>query len=176
MDPSLTLALRGIFVALHILFVVFWLMGFAASFVFRKLLTSDSSQQQAMALRMAQFRINNFGGAVGGPGVLVTGLILLGLVQWGFLGFGPTPLWLFIKQLGYVISLVLFMGIINPNAKKIRTAMDSAADSGNIAELQSLMPRMMQVGTVINIIIIVNVFLAAWGARGGLNSIINWFG
>lgn len=170
MDANLTQALRVIFVVLHILAALFWLTGFFFSFAFRGLLNSSSERAQTLALRIAQDRIYGMSGAIGGNGILLTGLALLAVDSYGLLSlFGAyTPTWLFIKQVVYIVALVLVFAVIRPAGAKYTVALADAAKGGDIAQVQALAPRLEQYANLSHSLVIVNIVLAVWGTRGGL--------
>lgn len=170
MDPSLSQALRVILVVLHIVSAFAWLGGLLYTMFVGRLLRSSSDKAQILALRLAQDRIYSMGGAMGGNGVLLTGLALLAVDGYGLFGLfgGYTPTWLFIKQVVMVIALVLVFAVIRPAGAKYSTALAAAARDGDITQVQALAPRLEQLANISHALVIVNIILAVWGTRGGL--------
>ncbi|MFN8530426.1 MAG: hypothetical protein U0670_17630 [Anaerolineae bacterium] len=163
MDPYLQIALRDIFLILHILSVVMWLGGFVASFALRGLLRSSSELQQQITLKLALLRIGGIGGAIGGMGILITGFGLIGVDRFGFLGLmGTTPTWLFIKQIVYIIAFVLAMALINPQSRKVGAALAAAVRSGDLSEVRALEPRLTMLTMISNLLVVINIILAVW--------------
>ncbi|MDX2162980.1 MAG: hypothetical protein SF162_16815 [bacterium] len=163
MDPYLSQALRVIFLVLHILSAVAWLSGLFADLVFNRLIRSNNERANVIALRMAQNRLGGFAGQLGGIGILITGFGLIGVAGYGFLGLiNPTPSWLVVKQVVYLLAFVLALALIQPASRRLGGALAEAARGGDVAAAQALAVPLERYALFSHLLVIVNIVFAVW--------------
>ncbi len=159
------MVLRTILLALHIISAGVWFSQFPLHFILngiQKRLAGTPGEQTAT---MVKGQLLGGLGQIGGLGILVTGLGLIILEGYGFLGIGgATPAWLFIKQIIYVIALVLVFVVIQPAGKRAAAAMQQAAQTGGplSPEARAASARAEQLSLLLNLLVFVNIILAVW--------------
>ena len=102
---------------------------------------------------MAQGQLLALLGQLGGVGVLITGIGLISIDGYALFGIGGfTPTWLFIKQVIYVIAIVIVGAVITRGMREMMTA----GGSGEIP------PRVQMASYLVNALVLVNIVLAVW--------------
>src|SRR5687768_17092052 len=117
MDTGTFLALRVIFLVPHIIFAGMATTQVPVTLVLRRMIRDAEGKPNEITLMGTFGQVVGFLGQVGGIGLLLTGLALLGVDRLGLLGlFGPTPTWLFAKQVIFIIIIVLIVTVLVPRA------------------------------------------------------------
>ena len=154
---------RNVLLILHIIAAGCWIAGVPVTFAINRV-AKRLQGPAAGAVGAIRGEISGFLGQVGGIGILITGLGLIGVDRYGFLGIGgATPTWLVIKQIIYIVLLVLGIGVLAPMGVRIQKQMAAARDGGAPpADLQQMMRRMTTLGYVSNLLVFINICLAVW--------------
>jgi hypothetical protein len=159
------MALRNIFLALHIISAGIWIAQLPLEVFFRRMVKQAEGTSSELTLRMTWLRLLGNMGQIGGMGVLLTGLGLIAVNGYGFLGIGAfTPAWLFIKQVVYLILLVMVFTLIRKGSEQMEAAMTLAQTSnGKVTpELRSMTERFSRIALAHNLLVLVNILLAVW--------------
>ena len=157
--------LRTILLTFHIISAGIWISQFPLSLLLNQVTKRMAGTPGERAITMARGQLLGGLGQYGGMGILITGLGLILLEGLGFLGIGgPTPAWLMIKQVIYVIALILVFAVIQPAGKRAALAMQQAAQSGGPVseEARAAARRAEQVSHLLNLLVLVNIILAVW--------------
>ena len=113
---------------------------------------------------MAQIRVAGLAGMIAGNGILLTGLGLLATDHLGFMGIGGsiTPLWLFIKQIVYIILLIIVFVGINPIAGGLQKQLAVATDGNKLAtpEIRTQFNRLRMIIYAHDAFVLLNIILA----------------
>jgi uncharacterized membrane protein len=83
----------------------------------------------------------------------------------GFLNIGGlTPNWLLVKQIIYLVTLLIFIVGVVPATRRLRPLMVAAAQnaSGITPEIQQLSSQMLLLSRITNLLVLVNIVLAVW--------------
>ena len=158
------LNLRTILLVIHIICAGLWVAQFVITFVFERLIHVNQGKPAELTLMAAQIRLGSTAGMIAGNGILLTGLALIATEHHGFLGIGGsiTPLWLFIKQIVYIILLLIVFVGINPMAARLNQQIASAADGNTLAtsEMRLQLNRIRMVIYAHDAFVLLNIILA----------------
>jgi hypothetical protein len=157
--------IRIILLALHIVAAGFWISQFIAERATRVRLKDERGRPNSIALMMQRGRVIGMLGSIGGPLILLTGLGLLAVNGYAFLGIGGyTPPWLFAKQVIALAALAIVFVWIQPRDKRLTAAFEAAAtgDSHVTPEMLALEKQMVQISHVNHLIVLINIVLAVW--------------
>lgn len=126
---------RTVLLIIHIICAGLWIAQFVITLVFERLIHTNEGKPAELTLMNAQIRVSSTAGMIAGNGILLTGLALLATDHLGFLGIGGsvTPVWLFVKQIVYIILLVIVFVGINPIAIRLQKEITAATDAGTVA-------------------------------------------
>jgi hypothetical protein len=161
--------LRTLLLILHIMFAAMVFAQIPIEFILRRVRARQKGTPAELGTLLLHGQLNQSLGSIGGIGLLLTGLGLGFIRGEGFLGIGGvTPLWLLIKQVNYIIILVLLMALLQPTAKRIYPAFAQAVQSAGTVtpEVQALFSRLQTVSLLINALVVVNIILAVWKPNG----------
>ncbi len=154
---------RTIFLFLHIIAAGLWITQFVVMVVFDRLIRANADKPPGVTLMMAEVRLLNTLGLLGGPGILLTGLGLLATDRLGFLGIaGITPPWLMIKQILYIILLIIVFALMMPMARRLESQLKAATASSVLItpEMSALHRRLVMISYLQDALVLVNIFLA----------------
>jgi len=154
---------RTIFLFLHIIAAGIWIAQIVVALVFNRLIRANADKPAGVTLMMAEVRLLGVLGSVGGPGILLTGLGLLATDRLGFLGIGGiTPPWLMIKQIVYIILLVIVFAVIMPTARRLHTQFEATLGSSALItlEMSALHRRLVMISYLHDALVIFNIFMA----------------
>ncbi len=158
------LDIRVILLVIHIICAGLWIAQFVTTFVFERLIHVNEGKPSELTLMMAQIRVGSTAGMIAGNGILLTGLGLLATDHLGFLGIGDsiTPLWLFIKQIVYIILLVIVFVGINPIAARLQKQIAVAAEGNTAAtpEMRAALNRLRMIIYAHDAFVLLNIILA----------------
>ena len=117
---------------IHIVAVGLWISQEGVKFFLGRMIQGAAGKPQELTLMNVDLGVASFLGGMAGPIVLLTGLGLTWVDGYGILGIGGgfTPTWLMIKQIVYLILLVLVFALITPRAKQYQQAAAAAGSSG----------------------------------------------
>ena len=147
---------KVILLALHIIFAGLLISQFFVDVVMSRSARKMKGQPGGQLLGMAQGQLLALMGQIGGIGVLLTGIGLISIDGYALFGInGFTPTWLFIKQVIYVIAIVIVAVFITRGTREMR----AAAAAGNTAELP---PRVQMASYLVNVLVLINIVLAVW--------------
>ncbi len=154
---------RNILLILHIISAGVWISGLVVSFITNRALKSAAGPAVG-AINMFSGEVRGMMGQIGAIGILITGLGLIGVDKYGFLGLGGvTPTWLVIKQIIFIILLVVGGGIMTPLSIRLRKQMAAARAGGAPpADVQEIMARLTMIGYGVNLLVFINICLAVW--------------
>src|SRR6185312_12050170 len=101
---------------------------------------------------------------------LVTGGAIAGIGHWGWFDFGNHPT-VAIKQCVYLLLLILGGAVMMPLSKKAKKMLGeemSGSYSGTTAspDLRALVERIGGIGTVMGILVLINIILGVWTNKG----------
>ncbi|MCC6615572.1 MAG: hypothetical protein IT320_19015 [Anaerolineae bacterium] len=158
--------LRIILLVIHIVAVGLWIGQEGVTFALGRLIQGAAGKPQELTLMSAQLAAASFMGGMAGPIVLLTGLGLIWVDGYGLLGIGGrfTPTWLMLKQIVYIILLVIVFGLITPRAKQYQQAAAAAGASGGTVtpEVRALWTQARTIGLIHSALVLLNVILAVW--------------
>jgi hypothetical protein len=159
------MSIRDILLALHIISAGVWIAQLAAEFAFRSVMRGSQGKPIELPLLMARVRVVNFMGQAGGIGILLTGFALLWTDNLSFLGIGGfTPTWLLIKQIVYLVAmLIAFLFIVPTQRKLVPQFIEAARGTPTVTpEIRRLSEQMTNASRLINLLVLVNIVLAVW--------------
>ncbi len=154
---------RNLLLVLHIISAGIWIASFPIGLILDRM--GKKAQGPAAGIYGAlRGEMSGRLGQIGGIGILITGLGLIGIDKYGFLGIGcQTPTWLVIKQAIYVILFIIGVGVLGPIGIRIEKAMSAARAGGAPpADVQALIARVKQLGYLTNLLVLINIGLAVW--------------
>lgn len=157
--------IRYILLALHIISAGIWIAQLAAEVGFIAVMRGSQGKPIELPLLMAQGRVLSFMGQVGGIGILLTGFGLLWTNGLSFLGIGGfTPTWLLIKQIVYLVAmLIVFLALVPQQRKLIPKIIEAARGTPKVTpEIRQMNTRLTWISRFINLLVLVNIFLAVW--------------
>jgi hypothetical protein len=158
--------LRIILLVIHIIAAGLWISGTAAEFILGRIIKANQGKPGELPLMSATVQYLGVAGGIAGPVILLSGLGLTWVDGLGVLGLGGsvTPLWLFIKQIVYIILLVIVMAGITPVATRLRKqfAEATSGEASVTPEIRSLYGRLRLYANVHNLFVLVNIVLAVW--------------
>jgi len=144
---------KAILLSLHIISAGLLISQFFVDFAMSRYISRAKGQPGGQLLGMAQGQLLALLGQLGGVGVLITGIGLISIDGYAFFGIGGfTPTWLFIKQVLYVISIVIVGAVITRGMREMR----AAGSSGEIPQ------RVQMASYLVNVLVLVNIVLAVW--------------
>ena len=105
-------------------------------------------------------------GNIGGIGILITGPALAGIHGLPWFPFGTLP-WLAIKQLVFLVVLLITFAIYVPQSKKIGRKIGEEMGGANpsrgaSSELRTMFDRIVTVGMVVQMLVLLNIILGEW--------------
>lgn len=162
--PSITIT--HILLVFHIIAAGVLITQFPVGIVLGRLVKSRAGTPDELTYTLVQGRLMAAMGAIGGMGILITGLLLTFIDGFGVLNIGgTTPGWLVMKQIAYIVSLILVYGLVQPMAKKIYPEFaKAAAGAGTVTpEVRAQLSRLTMISMVVNLLVFVNIVLAVWG-------------
>ena len=157
--------LRIILLSLHLIAVGVWVASEVAMIALQQMQRTNAGKPAELTLMAANLRVTGFMGSLAGPIVLLTGLGLMVITGYGIFGIGaPTPLWLFIKQIIYVVLLVIVFVFIRPVASDLEADFAEArANNGLVSDqIKALARRVYSLGHIHTALVIINLVLAVW--------------
>ncbi|MBI1279590.1 MAG: hypothetical protein GC179_15795 [Anaerolineaceae bacterium] len=158
------LNIRTILLVIHIICAGLWIAQFVTTIVFERLIHANSGKPAELTLMLAQIRVSSTAGMIAGNGILLTGLALIATEHLGFLGIGGsvTPLWLFVKQIVYIILLIIVFVGINPTASRLQKEISAAADGGTLAtaEMRLQLNRLRMIIYAHDAFVLLNIVMA----------------
>jgi hypothetical protein len=156
---------RTIFLIIHVVCAGIWLSQFVVGVALERMANRAKGTAGESWTRLAQGNASSLMGQIGGIGILISGLALAGISQYGILGlFGNTPTWLFIKQVVYIVAMAITGALIIRRTPLIIPPILQAAAKGEApsaasnAELQ----RVFTVSHVVNLLVLINIVLGFW--------------
>jgi hypothetical protein len=156
---------RVVLLALHIISAGLWIAQFPAELGFNLARRTAQGTPGELPMLIAEMRVLGFLGQIGGPGILLTGLGLIGVERLGFINIGGiTPNWLLVKQIIYLVALLIFIVGVVPATRRLRPLLMAAAQnaSGITPEIRQLSERMLLISRFTNLLVLVNIVLAVW--------------
>lgn len=157
--------LRNVLLVIHIIAAGFWIAQLPVEMYFRRQQREAKGTADELQSLLTQINVQGVLGQFGGMGILLSGLGLIAVEGLGFLGIGaPTPTWLVIKQVIYIILLVTVFALIRPQSERILAALRQAAQGsdGVTAEISDLAARFGMISTLHSVLVLVNIVLAVW--------------
>lgn len=157
------LSIHTSLLVIHIICAGLWVAQFVTTLVFERLIRANEGQPAELTLMMAQIRVSSTAGQLAGNGILLTGLGLLATSHYGLLGIGGsiTPMWLFIKQIVYIILLVMVFAGINPLATRLLQQITAAAGQPlATSEMRGMLSRLRYIVYIHDAFVLANIILA----------------
>jgi hypothetical protein len=147
---------KVILLTLHIISAGAWISQFFVEVAIGRLARKVKGQPGAHLLAIAEGRAASMLGQIGGIGILITGFGLLGVDSYSFLGLtGYTPLWLMIKQVIYIIAMVIVFGVIIRGTRRFSAAVAAG-------EQPEIPVNVVMASRLVNVLVLVNIVLAVW--------------
>jgi len=159
------ITIRHILLVLHIIAAGVWIAQVAAEIGFTAVMRGSQGKPIELPLMMAQGRVVSFMGQVGGIGILLTGFALLWADGLAFLNIGGfTPTWLLIKQIVYLLAMLIAFAILMPMQRRlVPQFIEAARGTPTVTpEIRRLNTQLRNVSRLINLLVLVNIFLAVW--------------
>lgn len=156
---------RFILLTLHIVAAGLWISQFIAERATRVTLKDGQERPNPISMMMQRGRVIGMLGSVGGPVILLTGLGLLAVNGYAFLGIGGyTPLWLFAKQVIALGALAIVFIWLQPMDKRLSAEFEVAAKGNNqvTPEMLAIDKRMAQISHINSLLVLINIVLAVW--------------
>jgi hypothetical protein len=160
------MSLRIILLVIHIIAAGLWISGAAAEFFLGRMIKANRGKPTELTLMSATVQYLGVAGSLAGITVLLTGLGLTWVDGLGILGIGGsvTPTWLFIKQVIYIILLVIVFAGLQPVAVRLSKQFAQAASGSQTVtpETYAIYDRFRMIATLHNLLVLVNIILAVW--------------
>ncbi len=158
------IALRVIFLVIHIISAGLWISEEFASVIIARLMRSQRGKPSELAFGRVNLALNSTFGPIAGMGILITGLGLTAVDGYSILGIGGyTPTWLFVKQLVYIGLMVFVTVYLQPTGKRLKESFESATEGGIASdETRALAHRIWMLGRIHTLLVLVNIILAVW--------------
>lgn len=160
------ITITHILLVFHIIAAGVWIAQFPAEMILNRLIKRNEGNREELTYTLLYGQLMSGMGSIGGMGILFTGLGLAGIDRYGVFNIGGvTPDWLLIKQIVFVVAMVMVFALVQPMAKKIFPEFAKAAAGGGTvtSEVRAQFSRLKQVSMVINLLVFVNIVLAVWG-------------
>ncbi|MCA0454510.1 MAG: hypothetical protein LCI00_11090 [Chloroflexi bacterium] len=155
---------RTILLVIHIICAGLWIAQFFTTFIFERLIRTHEGKPAELTLMLAQIKVSSIAGMIAGNGILLSGLGLLAVSHLGLLGIGGTitPPWLFIKQIIYIILLLIVFVGINPIAIRLQNQITAAANGAAAAtpEMRADLNRLRMIVYAHDAFVLINIILA----------------
>jgi hypothetical protein len=160
--------LRTLFLIIHVMAAGMVFAQIPIEIILRRIRARQAGTPAELGTLLLQGQLNASLGAIGGMGLLISGLALSFISPLGVLGIGgSTPAWLVIKQINYLIILVVLMALLQPLAKRIMPAFAQAAQSASTVtdDVRAQYSRLQLYSLIINALVVVNIVLGLWQPR-----------
>lgn len=156
--------LRIILLIIHIVAAGLWISEEVIGRVLKRLMDKSKDQPAELTLANAAMTLFSTFGPLASMGILLTGIGMTLSNGWVLLGIGGfTPSWLLVKQIVYILLIVLVMGWIQPTSKRIAKAFGEATTGGVVTdEARAHMSRLWTLGSIHTLLVLVNIILAVW--------------
>jgi hypothetical protein len=146
---------RVIFLVIHIISAGLWIAQFPVSLLLDQV-RKNISAEALPAFRMTQGRVLSGLGQLGGMGIILSGFGLIWADGWGLFNLtAPTPAWLVIKQIFYVVAMGIVGALVVPGQRKMMQATTQA-------DADAAVNRAILASHIVNLIVLVNIVLAVW--------------
>lgn len=158
----------NIFLFLHIFFAGMVLSLFPFSiFMKKKVARSKGTPVELYNIQM-EFAVGRFMGMIGGIGLLIAGGAMTGIGKMPWFAFGNEQyLWLAIKQVVYVVVLIVNFGFMMPVGKKamplIAQEMSKGGAGGATDEIRALAAKAGMFGAIMGLLGLTNAILGVFG-------------
>lgn len=155
--------LIGILKIVHIISAGLWLSLLVYGIVSRGRIAAAKGTASEKSLILNWISSLNLIGIIGSLGVLLTGLYLTIVMDYGFFKFASGGNhWLYTKQFIMVIILILVGAVMIPTAKKIKSELVPGlkSDQPLTEEAYKLLGKLKTVDLSINVLIILNTLMA----------------
>ncbi|MCC6638188.1 MAG: hypothetical protein IT278_10710 [Ignavibacteriaceae bacterium] len=153
----------GILKIVHIISAGLWLSLLVYGIVSRGRIAAAKGTNSEKSLILNWISSLNLIGIIGSLGVLLTGLYLTIVMDYGFFKFASGGNhWLYTKQFMMVIILILVGAVMIPTAKKIKAELIPGlkSDQPLTEEAYKLLGKLKTVDLSINVLIILNTLMA----------------
>ncbi len=157
-------ALRVVFLVVHIISAGLWISEEFASVIIARLMRSQRGKPSELAFARVNLALNSTFGPIAGMGILVTGLGLTAVDGYSILDIGGyTPTWLFVKQLVYIGLMILVTVYLQPTGKRLKRSFEALTEDGIATdEVRALGSRIWMLGRIHTLLVLVNIILAVW--------------
>ncbi|MBX3086570.1 MAG: DUF2269 family protein [Anaerolineae bacterium] len=154
--------LRVIFLVIHIISAGLWIAQFPVSLILDRV-RRTLAPEALTAFRVTQGQVLSGLGQMGGMGILVSGFGLIWADGWGLFNLtAPTPSWLVLKQVFYVIAFGIVGALVIPGQAQMRKAAATVAQGNPPADILAIENRAIMASHVVNLIVLINIILAVW--------------
>jgi hypothetical protein len=150
----------------HIIFAGTWISLGIANMIIAGQAAKQRGTFAELPTMKIQALLGRVLGSVSGIGILLTGGAYVGMMHLGWFPFG-TLNWLAIKQVDFVILLILSFAVMMPRGKKIDAMIASEmagpnATKGASAELRKAMGLLKSIGGLMMLLVLLNIILGEW--------------
>jgi len=152
-----------IFRAVHIISVIIWLGVIPADLLVRKIIRDKKGTESEKTLVSFWLKLTNLGGMIGATGVLVSGIFMSMIFNYGFFQFASgANHWLYTKQLIAVIVLILLGAVLIPTGVSVRKAVEkSSVENSPLSEETYVnIAKLGKTISAVNFLIVINLLLA----------------
>ena len=157
--------LRTLFLIIHVMGAGMVFAQIPIEIILGRIRASQKGTPAELGTLLLQGQLNASLGAIGGMALLISGLALSFISPFGVLGIGgQTPAWLVIKQVNYIIMLVVLIALLQPLAKRVFPAFAQAAQSASTVtdDVRKQYSRLQMYSLIINALVVVNIVLGLW--------------
>lgn len=163
--------LRALFLIIHVISAGLAISQIPVGMYFKRAIARANGTPGELPLMATMGQIMGALGAISGAGLLISGLGLIAVRQFGLLGlFGPMPTSLWIKQIVFIIVILLVIFVLTPASKQAETSLRAAAQSGSpvTAEAREAFGRIGQTSMIINGLVLLNIILGVALTSGAM--------
>jgi putative copper export protein len=149
---------------IHIISSAIWFGAFPADLILRKSISANKGKSGERKLISSWLKVLNISGIIGMSGILVTGILMSIVRDYGFFQFASgANHWLYTKQFLMIIIVLVIGVLLIPSAKKIRLAIQDDLESQSpLAEsTYANIKKLGNLATIVNVIVLLNILLAA---------------
>lgn len=156
--------LRIILLIIHIISAGLWISEEVIGRIMKPLIDKNKGQAAELTLANATMRLFSTFGPIASMGIFLTGIGLTLNNGWVLFGIGGfTPGWLLIKQVVYVLLIVLVMLGIRPISERLAKSFSEATHNGLMTEeAREILSRMWTLGQLHTLLVFINIILAVW--------------
>lgn len=155
-----------VFLAIHVLCAGLWVANLPVALILNKLRKRAENTAGEVHYMAAAGRIGLIMGNIGAIGILLSGPALEGMSPaYGWFQFSePGMMWLALKQIIFVLAIVITGAMLIPRSKKLRVLLQQhmdpkRANTGASDELRAAFQNYVTAGVILNTMVLINIIL-----------------